>query len=348
MKFLKWSLIGLALSAGPILACAVAPQHNKAVEIADESAIIIWNPATKTQHFIRRASFKSDSPDFGFLVPTPTKPELAEASDEAFSHLAKVTAPRIVTQKKPEESPGCGCSSAAKQFAAVGNAVQVLEEKRVAGFDAAVLAADDAATLGKWLKDHDYEFSPALEQWVKPYLAKGWKITAFKIAKSGDLPTVATSAVRMTFTTDQPYFPYREPHGQAAPAGAIGRRLLRVYFVGDHKEKGTLGESKKWPGEVAWANRLSPDAAAELVKHAKLPAGALPESPWLTEFEDHSSPRPGTDDVYFAAAADERSVERPPHVQYVSRPLPSAAMCCVLAAYLFVPQLGRLFRGKRK
>ena len=95
MTYLKLSLLGLALSAGPILACAIAPSGNKPVAIADESAIIIWDAANKTQHFIRRASFQSAAPDFGFLVPTPSKPELAEASDAAFAHLARVTAPPL-------------------------------------------------------------------------------------------------------------------------------------------------------------------------------------------------------------------------------------------------------------
>src|SRR5205807_2726972 len=290
---------------------------NKPVAIADESAIIIWDAATKTQHFIRRASFKSDAPDFGFLVPTPTKPELAEASDEGFSYLAKVTAPRVVTQSRPAQSPGCGCGTYTAQMAmAPGNSVQVLEEKRVAGFDAAVLASDDAAALGKWLKDHDYEFSPTLEEWVKPYLAKGWKITAFKIAKSGDAPTVATSAVRMSFKTDRPYFPYREPQSKTVPVlSSVSQRLLRVFFLSDSKAKGTLGQDGKWPGQVAWANRLSPEQSAELTKDLKLPATSLLESSWLTEFEDHSSPRPGTDDVFFSAADDQNPIERPPHIQ---------------------------------
>jgi len=77
--------------------CAVAPPNNKPVEIADESAIIVWDSASGTEHFIRRATFKSAAQDFGFLVPTPTKPELAEADDAAFKELARITAPKVVT-----------------------------------------------------------------------------------------------------------------------------------------------------------------------------------------------------------------------------------------------------------
>jgi hypothetical protein len=101
-----------------VRACAVASPHNTPVAIADESAIIIWDEQSQTEHFIRRASFTTGAKDFGFLVPTPTLPSLAEAptlaeaSDDAFTLLAKVTAPKIVTQKRPTGGGGCalGCA----------------------------------------------------------------------------------------------------------------------------------------------------------------------------------------------------------------------------------------------
>jgi hypothetical protein len=37
---------------------------------------------------------------------------------------------------------------------------------------------------------------------------------------------------------------------------------------------------------------------------------------WLTEFEDRSTPRPGTDEVYFAPAPDQSPVARPPVIAY--------------------------------
>jgi hypothetical protein len=49
------------------------------VRIAEEEAVIVWDPATKTEHFIRRAAFHSTARQFGFLVPTT--PRLTEVSD---------------------------------------------------------------------------------------------------------------------------------------------------------------------------------------------------------------------------------------------------------------------------
>ena len=350
MKVLKLSLLGLALSAGPIVACAVAPHANQAVAIADESAIIIWDAASKTEHFIRRASFQTGAKDFGFLVPTPSKPELAEASDAAFKYLAEVTAPRVVNATRSTQNPGCGCGAKSANLAmmAPGNKVEVLEEKRVAGYDAVVLAANDSAALGKWLKDHDYEFSPALTEWVKPYLTAGWKITAFKIAKDAEAPSVSTSAVRLTFKTDKPFYPYREPQSTLPVISKLtSSRLLRVYLLGDAKFTGNLGESGAWPGRLVWAKPPTSFQRDQLRTKLNLPEDALREANWLTEFEDHSSPRPGTDDVFSASTDDKTPVERPVITHYASRSFPDCVMCFALVACLFAPQVGRWMRRYR-
>ena len=53
------------------LACCPAPPSGKPVVNADQTVLIIWDAAAKTQHFIRQASFTSQADDFGFIVPSP-------------------------------------------------------------------------------------------------------------------------------------------------------------------------------------------------------------------------------------------------------------------------------------
>lgn len=349
-------LAALAILPNPPAApaCAVAYfDVNQPVEIADESAIIIWDANTKTQHFIRRATFNTAANNLGFLVPTPSKPALAEADDKAFAELATITAPKIVKQPAPSSGLGCGCGTQMSPMAGavpLADEVRVLEEQRVAGYDTAILEADDAEALGKWLKTHDYVYSPRLVAWVAPYVKAGWKITAFKFAKKAAADTsLATAAVRMTFETKQPVFPYREPSEDDAAKKQFAGRLLRVFFVSDCRMDGALGEKgQKWPGQTVWANQLTAEQRGQLLQQLKLPADSLPTNWWLTEFEDHSSPRPGTDDVYFARSVDQSTVERPPHILYVARKVPDCIMCYALAAYMFVPWLARCVRRNNK
>lgn len=355
LLLLLLALVSVSPPAAP--ACAVAPPQNKPVEIADESAIIIWDAKSKTEHFIRRATFKSYADDFGFLVPTPTKPTLKEADDKAFTELATITAPRVVTQSQPSGGGGCACGMAApKAASSVGTksaaeepAVRVLDEQRVAGYDTAILEADSADALNKWLEEHSYDVSPRLKEWVAPYIQAKWKITAFKVAKKDDNePSVSTKALRMTFQTDKPFFPYREPAAEvAADKKSVEPRLLRVYFLSDSRVQGTIGDKgANWPSTTEWANHLTSEQREQLLRQLKLDADTPPSSWWLTEFEDHSSPRPGTDDVYFSPSADQSTVEREPHIKYVSSKIPDCIMCYALAAYATLTTAWRLARSR--
>ncbi len=326
--------IGFALLASSLLAvpspseaCAPAPPRNVTVEIASESAIIVWDAATKTQHFIRRAAFNASASagagakveDFGFLVPTPTRPVLAEVDDKAFDELAKVTAPKTETRKRSE---GGGCRLGCGGMSSVPGAaqtVEVLEEKHVAGYDAKVLKANDPVALTAWLNERGYEVRPALARWLKPYVEKGWIVTAFKIARVPDAPAsvaVGSSAVRMSFTTDAPFFPYSEPDDLRE---AQTKRLLRVFVLAERKMAGKLGAAE-WPGKVAWAGKLPAGAANAITPLLKVPGFQPTETMWLTEFEDTSSPRAGDSDVTFVHDPAQIPVERPTRIVYAARP----------------------------
>jgi hypothetical protein len=337
-------------SVRPARACAPAPPPQVRVDIAQESAIILWDEAGKTEHFIRRASFKTAAGDFGFLVPTPSQPTLAEASDEAFAELEKLTAPRVETRSRPAGYGCIGCAGGAPAPEGAAGAVRVLDEKRVAGHDAVVLEANDPAALNQWLQDHGYATRPALTAWLKPDVDAGWKISAFKIAKKApDTPEVATTAVRMTFHTDKPFFPYREPEDQrSAKPEDHPNRLLRVYFLDQSRVKGTLGaKADTWPGKAVWANQVPDSQRAHLLELLKLPAATPPAAWWLTEFEDRSSPRPGTEDVYFARSEDQSPVERPPVIHYVVEKSSLYLMVGCFLAYFLTVYASRYLRSKQ-
>jgi hypothetical protein len=311
LLFLVLTAAGTAALCVPLRlpACAVAMRRGDRVEIADETALILWDPVDKVQHFIRRASFRGDAggKDFGFLVPVPSYPTLAEAGDEAFGTLERVTAPRTVTKRREVEIIPFGCPG--RKMA--GRSVQVLQEKRVAGYDAVVLEARKGDALGKWLRERGYDFAEELKGWADDYIARGWKFAAFKVGRDEKGEPLPTSAVRLTFATDRPFFPYREPARQASPGG----RSLRVYLVAEARYKGAL-KGPAWPGHAVWSNRVDEEGRAKVLGQLKLPADTGPREWWLTEFEDRSSPRPGHDDVYFERDESQEAVERRPNVVY--------------------------------
>lgn len=336
-------ILSLALALPlPIEACAPAPKMGERVDIVDESAVIVWDQASHTQHFIRRATFDTQSSDFGFLVPTPSAPTLAEASDEVFQRLAHLMEPEVQTKSlrgfdfTPLLFFTLALRSGPRDVAGRA-AVRVLNAERVAGYDAVVLEADDARALTAWLKKHDYAERPELTEWLAPYLKAGWKITAFKIAKEHSDHPVATSAVRMSFVSEQPLFPYREPAYQRDPSLPHEQRLLRVFVLSNERMDGELkatqnSVSKKWPGETVWTDQLMEGLRGQLARELALSANQLPAKMWLTVFEDASTPRPGTADLVFKPAATQTRITPTPIINTRDDRIPLPLDLLLLAA----------------
>ena len=337
----------------PATACCPAGPSGKPVVNADQSVILLWDPAAKTQHFIRKASFKTDADDLGFLIPSPSQPELAESGNEAFPTLQKLTEPAIVQQQRPAGGGGCGCGE--YKMAAPGataEAVTVLDRKLVAGFNAAVLEATSADALTAWLKDNGYAYSPEIAAWARPYIEQGWKVTALKVAKGKDVQVgkdVAASALRLTFTTDRPLFPYREPDPTtAAKELGASSRLLRIYFLADARYQGELTKETPWTGKVAWAGKVAAADREKVMGMLGLPATTGPADWYLTEFEDRWPYRPAPADVYFSRDPDQGDVRREPIVQYVSAASrPDGTVFLIVGAMVLVPLVNRVRRWGR-
>ena len=346
------TVLAAVLLAAHAPACCPAPPAGKPVVNADQTVIMIWDAGSKTQHFIRQATFRSEAEDFGFLVPTPSQPELNESGNETFQYLQKLTAPEI-EKRTPPSNFGCGCSkSEVKSTNAAGpHSVRVLEEKLVAGFNASVLEADSANALVTWLKDNGYAFSPQIEAWAKPYIEAHWKMTALRVAKekeNKDEKTVATSALRISFKTDRPVFPYREPDfGSAAAQLNAKSRLLRIYFIAEAKYRGELTRETPWTGQVAWANQLQPAQRKTVLQLLKLPAETGPADWWLTEFEDNVALQGGTSGRLFLTHADQSTMKRLPVILYVASPWPTDVMTYAIAALVLLPVVFRRFRVER-
>jgi hypothetical protein len=303
-----WSVFAL------LLLCAPAPHAGENIAIVEESALIIWDPSTGTEHFIRRATFRGQGHDFGFLVPTPTVPALAEADEAIFDAMQEWARPKnvYVNSRRIDWTPFLLMYFARHETAMTTAIapVQVLASQKIAGYDAVVLEASDSAELKKWLADHGYTTSPDLTAWLDVYVAQHWKITAFKIDASQ--PDARTGAVKMSFATPRPFFPYREPASQRAiSSSVITNRILRIFFLGPERVTGTIGASMPWPGDLRRSGTPPVQLHDAIAKAASL---TLPSSLHLTAFEDWSSIRPGFDDLYFHRSGDQRPFMLPDNV----------------------------------
>jgi hypothetical protein len=334
----------LTVTAPAAEACAPAPQAGQMVRIAAEEAIVVWDAARHVEHFIRSATFDTTAKDFGFLVPTPTVPTLAAEEPSLFSRLAAFSVPEVIERHPTVLSPTLSCAAfvlsrgaprAVTSAMPAPAAVRVLSAQQVAGYDAVVLEADSADALSRWLDEHHYATTPTLTAWLAPYIARRWKITAFRVTAPdpNDPSPPRTAPVRMSFATDAPFYPYREPEDQRT--GHHGPRLLQLHVLSDARLAGTIGERGAWPGRVTYSG--SPRGLLDGARVASwgLSAGVTR----LTTFEDASSPRPGTDEVFFRRADDQAPFTPPPvyldHPNTIPVPLDLIVLAGIAGTYFW-------------
>lgn len=252
--------------------------------MGDQTNIVVWNPSTHTEHFIRKASFTSRAQDFAFIAPTPSVPQLGLASDHAFALLASL---------KPKPKSWFGEARFASKSAAA--APVVVQEQDIGDYHAATLKASDNAGLNKYLADNGYAASKEITAWTAYYVAKGWYLTAFKLRHEEDprSTSIAQGTVRMSFKTDQPFNPYRVPPSNA------GTGTLTVYFVSDGMYDaavaGTPWNHRHWHADVPDTLTLAHDlgiAASDVP--AKAHVTTFAQSGWTEE--------PAEDDIVFKPA----------------------------------------------
>jgi len=297
----NWSsLIGLWLILASIASVKIANgciaiSESGAVGINDEAAVIIWDKGHQTEHFIRSASFDSKHADVGFIVPTPTTPELVEADNRIFD-LAEQYLPIALTD-----------SLDMTNSIPESRSLVIIAEKDIGNYHAVTIAATDSKGLGEWLKKNGYQWTENSAKWLAPYLEANWKITAFKIRRtpSGEL---TTNAIRMSFATDRPFFPYSEPQTSKLKGE---HRELRIAILSDERMVGKLADGTAWAGHLDFAGSTKPPPFShadknDWLKYAKLNDNSEIKLPSrLTYFTDESNPRPGKWDLFFSASPDQ-------------------------------------------
>lgn len=199
--------------------CGTAHASGQSVYLKGEQVVIIWDPVTKIEHFVRRAQFSASSREYGFIVPVPSVPEVVEVTDKPFDWLMKLL---------PAPRGGFAKGGSGGGQAPTGS-VTVHSTQNVGDYEVTVLSGMTADAVRDWLKEHGYEARAALTDWFKSYVAKKWKFAAFKFNHKDSGPAW-TKAIRLSFKTAYPYYPYKAPVDDW-PEDRI--KPMTVYFISD-------------------------------------------------------------------------------------------------------------------
>ncbi len=276
--------------------------------LAYEQVLIVYDAATSTQHFIREVAFKDAATSFGFVVPTPSKPEVGKVTRPPFDLL------RTKFPFAPAAGIGTighgGGSGTGQGFGSGRGSVTVLDELKIGSFTAFVLAADDEGALSKWLNDNGLGTTPESQEWLGHYVRMKFFYVALRYdppkeadaSKSLKPPPTRSETLRVSFATPAPYYPYLEPK---PPAGLTSsNRLLELWLISSEpqspvalleNEQGRAWVRPLQPGVTHTNGREAATAAlgSELAK--LLPGGPLT----VQTFQDQKFSRQGFGDILF-------------------------------------------------
>lgn len=282
-----WSTMLAALvSTCPVWACSGVGPAGKPVVFGDQTNIVIWDEATQMEHFIRNANFRSGADNFGFIAPTPGRPDLHEASSRAFYTLANL-APPVSLRGGVIFGFGGGGGRTSE--------VRVIQEADVAGYHATTLWSRDAHAINDWMNQHGYVSTPEVERWADRYTSRGWYLTAFRVIDQSKV-AASTGTIRMTFHAAHPYNPFYVPSSNIL---VNKKGTLRVYFVSVGDYIGRIGPDGETWQVPQWTAQIPEATSALLAKQVKIPAESIPDNVQVETFVDNDFPRPAADDIYF-------------------------------------------------
>lgn len=277
-------------STEPSGACCLASDGTP-VWLTNEQVIIVWDAKNHLEHFIRQADFKTEAKDFGFIVPTPTLPNFGVVNPAAFGQLVSLA-------PKPLFRFSCSCK---KDDDAAAGGVDILDSQRVGDYQVTVVKATDGAVMNGWLKKNGYVSRPAMTEWLDYYAQKQWVFSAFKyVGWTGGTET--TKAVRISFKTEQPHYPYRMPK-DTWPEGWY--RPLNVFFVSTGPAEATyVNGDDHWEAVTQWTAALPTEMRSSFAKNLDLNDPDIPQDATVTLFVNGQNPRGYDRDLIFGIARD--------------------------------------------
>lgn len=258
-----------AVSAAVGISCCITYDQIK-MRLVGEDAIIVWDQKAGVEHFIRSAVFDGQAKNFGFVLPVPSKPFAMEvANEKVFATLERFGPPT-----KSLGMPGAG----GRSLESAG--VEVIERKLVGDYEATVLKATDGKSITNWLQANGHQMRPAMVPWFQHYTKQNWMFVAFKY--SGKNGAIDTKAVRVSFKTDKPHYPYKMP---SDTFGATEARPLRLFVVSQTPVKGAYTSGKEWVTKPRWTSLVDDKRHPLLEKELSL-ENPLPKDLYVTRFEN--------------------------------------------------------------
>jgi hypothetical protein len=226
--------VALALAVASGCAIALAPAHARAcgglfcnasspVNQAAERILFAEN-GDGTVTAVIEIQYQGPAEKFSWVLPVPGVPDVDVSSVSAFDRLQQATNPQYTLNTTREDCGGVfdgllggGADAASGRGASDAKAgadtgVMVLAQGTVGPFVYEAIRVDpqlsDPADVAlEWLMDNGYDVGELGPEVLRPYLADGLNLLAFKLEKTADAGSIRP--IMITYETERPFIPIR-------------------------------------------------------------------------------------------------------------------------------------------
>ncbi|MEM7343818.1 MAG: DUF2330 domain-containing protein [Chloroflexota bacterium] len=211
----------LLLSAAPAGACGGLFCQNIPVDQAAERIIFTVDPDTVSAYV--QINFTGNAPDFAWVVPVPSVPEVDVAEVSAFNELQVATDPVFMVPPVPDCMfddefsffGGAMAPEPALESAAQDVTVYSSGEAGPYAFDVVGTETGNVNALIDWLNENNYRITPEMEPLVFVYVREGMMFLAMKLQPEQGAQDI--QPVKMTYEAERPTIPLRLTAVAATP-----------------------------------------------------------------------------------------------------------------------------------
>jgi hypothetical protein len=289
----------IVLSPQAALACGAMVSEEGQAEVTGFEALLRWDGSQ--EDLLVSVAYASSEPEFAWLMPLPSAPEVEEGDAALIEEAFAITEPPVA--EEDDEGDGAGAPPM------VGGApgVNVIGRDTIGGLRFVTLGSKSASEVTRWMRKHQFGFHDRQEPVLQGYLDRGWVVVAARAAP-GQQPAGALVPVRFRFGSDEPVYPL-------AMAGSTHSDLylgMKLFVLTPYRPTSTTypeitvlqspNLAPPLPGrelQLRYSAPLGPDASR---------LEATPDT-WLTRYEATILVGDLTEDLILIEAAEQTPVD---------------------------------------
>ena len=196
------------LGVSAVSACGGLFCRNIPVDQQGERIIFTINDDSTVSAYVQ-INYTGDAPDFSWVVPVPSVPEVDVAEMSSFNELSNLTAPIFMPPRMPDCAPIPLMSASAPMEESIraDGEVTVLATGTAGPYAFDVVTSPDPNALILWLRDNEYRITEPMEPLVHVYSDEGMAFLAMKLQREQAVQDI--QPIKMTYEAQRPTIPIR-------------------------------------------------------------------------------------------------------------------------------------------